>query len=93
MGTKWQFSTLRELRRWVSRTSASRGHFGRFRGLFESPLGHSSEGQRGPRRLDILQDGDLKGTGAGHTFVPKDNSERRKINLAEQRDSFLLSSR
>lgn len=43
--------------------------------------------------MDILPDGDLKDIGVGHPYVPKDESEGREINLAEQRDSFLLSSR
>jgi len=35
-------------------------------------LGDSPEGQSGPGRLDILQEGNIKGTGAGHTHVLKD---------------------
>jgi len=37
-----------------------------------------------PGRLDILQEGTLKGTGAGHPHVPKDKPTGKKAGLAEQ---------
>ncbi|KAK4815488.1 LOW QUALITY PROTEIN: hypothetical protein QYF61_003024 [Mycteria americana] len=51
----------------------------------ESPLGGSPEGQRSPGRLDILQEGNLKGTRAGCPHVPKDEPAGKKTSLAEQR--------
>ncbi|KAK4826796.1 hypothetical protein QYF61_011604, partial [Mycteria americana] len=50
-----------------------------------SPLGGSPEGQRSPGRLDILQEGNLKGTGAGCPHVPKDEPAGKKTGLAEQK--------
>jgi len=47
-------------------------------------LGDSPEGQRSPGRLDILQERNLKGTGAGHSHVLKDKLVG-KTDLAEQR--------
>ena len=52
---------------------------------WQSPLGGSPEGQRSPGRLDILQEGNLKGTGAGHPHVLKDEPAGKKTSLAEQR--------
>ncbi|KAK4812034.1 hypothetical protein QYF61_026172 [Mycteria americana] len=51
----------------------------------DSPLGGSPEGQRSPGRLDILQEGNLKGAGAGRPHVPKDKPAGKKTGLAEQR--------
>ena len=51
---------------------------------WESPLGEYPEGQRGPERLDILQAGSLKGTGAGCPHVPQDEAARKTTVLAEQ---------
>lgn len=52
------------------------------RGLVDSLLGGS------PGRLDILQ-GNLKRTGAGHSYVLKDKPTVRKTDVAEQRaESF-----
>ncbi|KAK4816829.1 hypothetical protein QYF61_023893 [Mycteria americana] len=62
-----------------------RAGFGLFRGLVESPLGSSSEGQRSPGRLDILQEGNLKGTEAGRTHLLKDKLAGKKTGLAEER--------
>ncbi|KAK4832250.1 hypothetical protein QYF61_021602 [Mycteria americana] len=56
-----------------------------------SPLGGSPEGQRSPGRLDILQEGNLKGAGAGCPHVPKDEQVGKKTGLAEQ--STLAGSR
>jgi len=42
-----------------------RAAFGLFRGLVDSPLGGCPEGQISPGRLDVLQEGTLKGLGAG----------------------------
>jgi len=47
-------------------------------------LGESSEGQRSPGRLDILQVGSLKGTGAGCPHVTQDEPVRKTTGLAEQ---------
>ncbi|KAK4810447.1 LOW QUALITY PROTEIN: hypothetical protein QYF61_004227, partial [Mycteria americana] len=49
-----------------------------------SPLGGSPEGQRSPGRLDILQEGNPKGAGAGRPYVPKDKLVGKKTGLAEQ---------
>jgi len=46
-------------------------------------LGESPEGQRGPGRLDILQEGSLKGTGAGCPHVLQDKPAGRTAGLAE----------
>lgn len=35
--------------------------------------------------LDILQEGDLKGAGAGHLHVPKDEPVGKKTSLSEER--------
>ena len=48
-------------------------------------MGGSPEGQRSPARLDVLQEGNLKGTGAGHPHVLKDEQAGSKTSLAEQR--------
>ncbi|KAK4832789.1 hypothetical protein QYF61_025657 [Mycteria americana] len=53
----------------------------------ESPLGGSPEVQRHPGRLDILQEGNLKGAGAGHPHVLKDEPAGKTTSLAEQ-ESF-----
>ncbi|KAK4828709.1 LOW QUALITY PROTEIN: hypothetical protein QYF61_000547 [Mycteria americana] len=50
-----------------------------------SPLGGSPEGQRSPRRLDILQEANLKSTEVGHPHVLKDKPAGKKTGLAEQR--------
>jgi len=44
-----------------------RAGFGLFRSLVDrvSPLGGNPEGQKSPGRLDILQEGNINGTGAG----------------------------
>jgi len=47
-------------------------------------LAESAERQRGPGRLDILQGGCLKGTGAGCPHVPQDEPAGKTIGLAEQ---------
>jgi len=47
-------------------------------------LRESSEGQRGPDRLDILQGGSLKDTGAGCPHVPQDEPAGKMTSLAEQ---------
>ena len=60
-----------------------RADFGLFRTLSESQ-GESPEGQRGPARLDILQGGSLKGTGAGCSHVPQDEPKGKAIGLAKQ---------
>lgn len=54
--------------------------FGLFRTLVEreSPLGGSSEGKRGPERLDILQEGNLKSAGADCPCMLKDESVGKK---------------
>ena len=52
--------------------------------LTESLLGGSSEGQESPGRLDILQGGSLKGTGAGCPHVMKDKPVGKKTSLSEQ---------
>ena len=51
---------------------------------WEGPLAESVEGQRGPGRLDILQGGSLKDTGAGCPHVPQDEPVGKAIGLAEQ---------
>jgi len=48
-------------------------------------LGGSPEGQRSPGRLDVLQEGNLKGAGAGHPHVLKHELEGKKTRLSEQR--------
>jgi len=45
----------------------------------------SLEGERSPGKLDILQEGNLKGSGAGHPHVPKDKPVGKMTRLAEQR--------
>lgn len=45
----------------------------------------SSEGQMSPGRLDVLQEQNLKGSGAGCPHVPKDKPTQRMTDLAEQR--------
>jgi len=47
-------------------------------------LGDRPERQRGPGRLDILQGGSLKGTGAGYPHVPQDEPVGKMTGLAEQ---------
>jgi len=47
-------------------------------------LEESPEGQRGPGRLDILQGGSLKGTGAGCPHVLQDKLMGNMISLSEQ---------
>ncbi|KAK4809932.1 hypothetical protein QYF61_001659 [Mycteria americana] len=49
-------------------------------------LGSSPKGQRSPGRLDILQEGNLKGAGADRPHVLKDELAGKKTSLAEQRD-------
>jgi len=44
----------------------------------------SAEGQRVPGRLDILQRGSLKGTGAGCPHVLQDQPAGKMTSLAEQ---------
>jgi len=53
---------------------------------WEGPLGESPEGRRGPGRLDILQGGSLKSTGAGCPQVPQDELVGKTTSLAEQGD-------
>jgi len=60
-----------------------RADFGLFRTLSESQ-GESPEGQRGPARLDILQGGSLKGTGAGCPHVSQDKSMENMTDLVDQ---------
>jgi len=44
-----------------------------------------SEWQRSPPgRLNILQEGDLKGAGAGHHYVLEDELVGRRMGLAEE---------
>jgi len=43
------------------------------------------ERQRSPGSLDLLQEGNLKGAGADHLYVLKDELTGRKTGLAEQR--------
>ncbi|GAB0179913.1 hypothetical protein GRJ2_000456600 [Grus japonensis] len=45
---------------------------------WQSPLGGRPEGQRSPGRLDILQEGNLKGTAAGCPHVLKDGQRGRR---------------
>jgi len=45
-----------------------------------------AEGRRGPGRLDSLQGGSLKGTGAGCPHVPQDELAGKMTGLAEQGD-------
>lgn len=93
MGTKWQFSILRELRRWVSRTSTSRGHFGLFRGLFERvPWAAILKGKGVLEGSTFFKMEILKALEQAVPMCQK-MSQGRKTNLAEQRDSFLLRSR
>ena len=84
-----EFLILGEVKRGVSRTATldfQRTVFGLFRRLVDkSPLGGSPEGQRSPGRLDILQEGNLKGAGAGRPHVLKDELAGKKTGLAEQR--------
>jgi len=47
-------------------------------------LGESLEEQRGPGRLDILQGGSLKGTGAGCPHVPQDEPSVKMTCLAQE---------
>ena len=47
-------------------------------------MGESPEGQRGPGRLDILQGGSLKVTGADCPHVPQDEPAEKMTGLAEQ---------
>jgi len=64
-----------------------RADFGLFRMLVERvPWENSPEGQRGSGRLDILQEGSLKGTGAGCPHVSQDELAGKTIGLAEQGD-------
>lgn len=51
----------------------------------ERPLGCSPEEQRSSGRLDMIQDGNLKCTEAGHPYVSKDKLAGKTISLAEQR--------
>jgi len=61
----------------------SRADFGLFRTLVERVPWESPEGQRGPGRLDSLQGGSLKGTGAGCPHVPQDEPAGKSTSLAE----------
>jgi len=47
-------------------------------------LGDSPEGQRGPGRLHILQEGSLQGTAAGCPHVLQDKPTGKMTSLAEQ---------
>lgn len=47
-------------------------------------MGDSPEEQRNSGRLDILQEANLKGTGASHPHVSKEKSAWKKTILAEQ---------
>ena len=47
-------------------------------------MGGSPEGRQ-PGRLDILQEENLQGAGAGCPYVPKDELAGKKAGLAEQR--------
>ena len=72
----------------MSRTAAldfQRADFGLFKRLADSPLRGSAEGKRSPGRLDTLQEGNLKGAGAGRTHVQKEGPAGEKTGLAEQR--------
>jgi len=51
---------------------------------YEGSLGESPEGQSGPGRLDFLQGGSLKDTGAGCPHVPQDKLAGKMTGLAEQ---------
>jgi len=77
-----------EVKRGASKTTTMdfwRADFGLFRTLVEKgPLGESPEGQRGSGRLDILQGGSLKDTGAGCPHVPQDKPSGKTTRLAEQ---------
>lgn len=43
-------------------------------------MGGNAEEPSSPGRLDILQEGNIKGAGVGHHFVPKDESvEKTKL--------------
>jgi len=53
-----------------------RTDFGLFRTMVERVPWENPKGQRGPRRLDILQKGSLKGTGAGCTHVTQNQQGR-----------------
>jgi len=52
--------------------------------LVESPLGENPDGQRGLGRLEILQEGSLKGTGAGCPHVLQDERAGKRTGLAEK---------
>lgn len=56
-----------------------RADFGLFRRMIESPLGSSPEGQRGPGRLNILQEGNLQGTRIGCPHVLKDELVGKRL--------------
>lgn len=47
-------------------------------------MGGSPEGQRNSGRLNILQEANLKGTGASHPHVSKEKSAWKKTIVAEQ---------
>jgi len=47
-------------------------------------LGGSPKGPMSAGRLDILQEGNVKGAGAGHAHVPKDKMVGKTTGLAEQ---------
>jgi len=61
-----------------------RADFGLFRTLVERVPWESPEGQRRPSRLDIVQGGSLKGTGAGCPHVPQDKPAGKMTGLSEQ---------
>lgn len=82
----WKQWSMKGFGSWESKASRTatlgfwRADFGLFRTLVEreSPLGGSSEGKRGPERLDILQEGNLKSAGADCPCMLKDESVGKK---------------
>jgi len=68
-----EFLVLGEVKRGASKTTRmdfQKADFGLFRMLVKRVPWESPEEQRGPGRLDILQGGSLKGTGARCPHVP-----------------------
>jgi len=81
-----EFLVRGEVKRGASKTTMDfqRADFGVFRTLVKKVPWESPKGQSRPGRLDTLQGGSLKGTGADCPHVPREEPAGKTTSLAEQ---------
>ncbi|KAM9600796.1 uncharacterized protein ACIBXB_004039 [Morphnus guianensis] len=83
-----EFSILGEARKGVSKATAMDFRRANF-GLFEAPVERVPwetvlKGKRGPGGMDVLQEGNLNGSGPGYSPVPQVKPPRKTTGLAER---------